>query len=309
MRGRLIEVVLREVVSAIFGFFSPGLGSAYKQLYDWFNSTLNMLIINPLSLLVELLVDILDSVPIIGPPIGNAIEDLAQMFGLLRDKGEAAQTTADAALQLIAAQTMDYVDDFAGPNATNLGAKWVQTYSSGSGQLGVRNGSAHWYASGGAARTCRARYTDALGADRQVIKIVLANNIALVSSPPIVELHGRVDNTHDNYVTARIHFDHVELGYVVSGSYTRLGSNVSISNSKGLWELQVGTLSDDYEFVLYQDGIERIRRTDSGHNSLMGSNYRYHGFLCRAGVGVNPFFLFEQKGTPDIQAYAASAPI
>jgi len=298
----LMEQFMRRVVEAIVGIFVPGpLGSAFNQLKNWADNILRQWIIEPLEALVELLIDIIDTVPFIGPPIGNAIEDLANIFGLLKDRSNSAQQTADKALQLLSGEDADISDDFERSGATNLGANWTQNYGSGNGSLGVKDGYAHWYPSGGGTRFCRAVNNTTLTSDNGSVRFVLSGALQNISSPPFVELIARSDSTTENCVIGRINRTSVEIGYILSGTYTQLNSESFSGDPKGVWELSFN--NDD--FVLSLNGSVKVSATDSGSVSQRGSSYRHVGFTMRAG---NAVFLsvFVQQPVPDIAAWAAS---
>lgn len=131
--SQLIEKIVGLVVQAIVGIFLPGpIGSAFNQLTNWATNLLPAQILEPISLLVDLLVTVLNSIPIIGPPLGNAIEDLAAMFGLLNDNTNQANSTNNPAVassdsRIAALEALVYgsgsggFDDF---NDPPLSAKW-----------------------------------------------------------------------------------------------------------------------------------------------------------------------------------------
>lgn len=130
LRGKLIDSILQLVVQALTGSFIPGI-PAFTQLFTWAFDILPAQITAPLSALVTLLVTIFDSIPIIGPPIGNAIEDLAALLGLINSNTNQANSTNNpavaasdariAALEAAAAGNSGGYDDF---NGATLSAKW-----------------------------------------------------------------------------------------------------------------------------------------------------------------------------------------
>lgn len=299
---------MRRVVEAIVGIFVPGpIGSAFNQLKNWADNILRQWIIEPIELLIELLIDVLDAVPIIGPPLGNAVEYLANLFGLLKDKADNAQTTADSAMQLLAAENADLVDDFERANATSLGSNWTQNYESGNGSLGVKDGYAFWYESGGGTRICRAVYNTPLDADNCSVRMTVAEKaIADVSSPPFLELIARSDSTAENCVVARINRTSVEIGYIISGTYTQMSSaSLGQKGLNVLWEFVVGVDGDPDKFELRWSNYVVVSATDSGSVSPRGSGQRHAGFAMRAGNGLTPVFVFAQKRPPNISAWVA----
>lgn len=316
-RSQFINLIVQEIVSIFTGSFIPGLGDAESQLGAWVNSTLPAQITAPLQALVNLLVSILAPFPI----IGNVATDLASAFGLLNDQTTTAQDTANTATSGVAALSAQLnagtsgaliTDTFDRASASNLGSDWDQSYSSGSGTLGTDgNGNQHWTAAGSGSRTCVARYqTIPTNTDTQSIQVVLNAALEAHTINPEYSLCGRMDSGKANYIQALIDHNSCEIGYVVGGTYTRIGSAVSTTSSAGdLWELRCGTYNgtsgDDYEFLLLQNGVTKVDVTDSGHVSQMGSSYRYPGQVASAGTAVVGL-LTQQKAPPDAAVFTAT---
>lgn len=131
LRGKLLESIMQVVVQALTGGFIPGI-PAFTQLFDWAFDFLPEQITAPLSALVNILVTVLDSIPFIGPPLGNAIEDLAAMIGLINTNTNQANSTNNPAVassdsRIAALEALAYglgsggFDDF---NGATLSAKW-----------------------------------------------------------------------------------------------------------------------------------------------------------------------------------------
>lgn len=302
MRGKLVESIVQIVVQAVAGIFLPGpLGSAFTQLTSWATGLPNTI----LTPLVTLLVTVLDSIPIIGPPIGNAITDLASLLGLMNTNTTTAQSTANTAqdsantantgvAQLVAqldAGTSGALisDSFNRAAASTLGANWDQSYDSGSGTLGTDgSGNMHWTTAGTGSRTCIARYqATTLVTDIQKAQIVFNAALANFFVDPQGSLCLRMNTAKDTYVQALISHSSCEIGYVISGSYTRIGSPTSITSASGdLWEFRAGTAVSNYEFVLLQNGVTKVDVTDTGPSSMLGALYRYSGMVIKAGAKV-----------------------
>jgi hypothetical protein len=316
-----LENFLGVVVQAIFGSFIPGpLGTAFSQLANFFTSVLPAQILEPLSALVTLLVAVLDSIPIIGPPLGNAVEDLAALFGLLKAQTDDAQGSASTALSEIAAlkAAVDagtsgelIIDNFDRAAANNLGADWSQSDDGGSGELGTDgNGNAKMEAGGTSSTTFFARYqAKSLDTDYQVARFLLGKKMIDYFVDPEMSLILRCDSDEENWVEARIDHNSCEIGYVLSGSYTRIGATATIKSADGdLWEFRAGTgtSSDEpYTFQLLQNGVPRCERVDTGHNSEIGSSYRYAGMRVKGGVQV-VFGVPAQKDSSPIQVFTAT---
>jgi hypothetical protein len=317
-----IESLIGQVVKAIVGVLLPG--SAFGQLQNWAQNLLPAQILAPLQSLVGLLVTVLDSIPFIGPPLGNAVQDLANLFGLMNTNTDSAQDTGNVALSQIqqikaaldagttGALITDSFDRAADSSANGLGTNWDQSYDSGSGTLGVDgNGAQHWFAVGTGSRTCKCRY-QALPTNTNTQKISAVLNSPLQNNTvnPEYSLCGRMNTAKTDFIKGFIDCNSCEIGYTIGGTYTRLGAAVSIvSNAGDLWELYLGTnngtTGDDYEFVLYQNGVERVRRTDSRHASAMNSSHRFTGQVVKAGAKVVGF-VTQQSRPPDVAVFTAT---
>lgn len=318
--AQLIEGLVKQVVEAIVGIFIPGGGTAVEQLAHWATSLLPAQILEPLGQLVQLLVTVLDSIPIIGPPLGDIVEDLANLFGLLKDNTGAAQgsaNTANAAIAKLRAKLdagaggEKIIDTFDRPAASDLGANWSQTYDSGSGTLGVDgSGTAHWTPGGSTSRTCNARYLTPLNGDVQIARAIMGTAFPSANDPPLQALRLRMNTAEDAYVVGGWGLTSCEVGYVVSGTYTRLGSATTITAAAGdVWEFRAGRAdgTEDYEFVLMQNDVTRCTQIDSGHASHKGPSYLYTGMIVKAGWAFSIFFGAPlQSTTPDIQVFTAT---
>jgi len=308
------------------------LGSAFNQLVNWAENVLPDLIMDPIRQLVNILIDVLDLIPVFGPVAGNVLEYFANIFGLLADKSQEAQDTADHAKEAaeeaqsaanssaedaaVTAATTDstgalIIDRFTGAednHTDGLGTDWVETYDSGSGTLGLDGeGNARWFQAGNGSRYCRARYvTTSLTTDVQKASIVVNSKMPGYFVNPEIWICLRMDSTgSQNYVSARLYDGGCEIGYTTSNTYHRIGSAVSVSHSAGdTWTFCAGTASDDYAFELYQNGNLRVSVTDSTASSLKGSGYRQSGLRVRAGAQSFTWYT-EQRAHPRIQVFTA----
>lgn len=234
-------------------------------------------------------------------------DDLAQRANDAYANAAAAQSTADTALQLIGVAGAELVDSFERDDANDLGSGWDQDYGGGSGYLGIRGGSAHWFEVGGGTRLCNNVFKSPLSEDNGKVSFVVASNLAFVTTPPNIGLIARCNDDLDTYLLARINRTSIEIGYVIGGSYTQLEQRSYGTTHKGLWEFEFGVGGDPDAFRLLHNGDERLTAVDSGSASARGSSYRRAGFVTRAGQGFNIFFILEQQRPPDIRAWAASA--
>src|SRR5690606_12229488 len=140
---------------------------------------------------------------------------------------------------------------------------WTQVYGGGSGTLGINDGSAHWNEVGGGTRLCRAIHETPLPGNNMAVRLVVAEGISFVSTPPFLELLGRSDATIDNCVVARLKRTMVAIGSVLGGSDTQFES-ISHSKTAGVWEFICGADADPDEFGLLYNGEVKLTATDSG---------------------------------------------
>jgi hypothetical protein len=250
LRNKLIESILQIVVQALTGVFAPGI-SAFSQLVSWVSVSLPAQIKEPLTALVNILVTVLNSIPIIGPPLGDAVQDLANMFGLLKDTTSVAQTTGDTALsevQLLKAAVDGQVyggavvtEDFTEANSTTLAPEYLQFNVGGStGTYGRRNGYGHFYGS--------------FGTDQQIINLrqgALLNTSSQRSAMKTIAPVGGSGDTNV-MVMARVSADGATFqfvqffnatavfGFYLSGTPHIIATMSVPSKGPELFELEVG---------------------------------------------------------------------
>lgn len=319
LRGKLIESILQIVFQAITGTFFPGLGTAFEQIQNWFQNLLPEFIREPLEQLVELLVVVLDSIPIIGPPVADAVEALADLFGLMRDTTAEAQSSANVAnvgvtslsaqlASIIAPPGGVYVNDNFDRSAGNLGANWVWEYwGPGAGHLSTDGNNAHWNANGATTLGIFAHHITPTSTDNQLSSLVADGPGDASNEDPRHILILRADTTFDNFIVASIWHNTVEIGIVVAGVYTRLGAVESYTSpGPGLrWAFHAGTTASTRQFLLYLNDSLVCDRTDTGGTSVIGASNRFVGFGGEAGVQFFGFF-FAQAAFPDIQGWAGA---
>jgi hypothetical protein len=274
-----------------------------------------------LSSLVDAIVSILGPIPI----IGGIVTTLANFLGLTHttansatDIGTNAQYSADTAnagVALLNAQLAGtgtiFTDTFNRAAASNLGASYDRSMGSGPGTWGPDgSGNVVWAEAGSALQSCLDRVTAAMTTKYQSIATVLTAKPRLGNSgaDSRIRLALRMNAAKNTFVQATLGPGTVELGYVNSGTYTRLGAAVTVPMANGdLWEFRAGTAADDYEFVLLQNNLTVCNRLDSSHLSLAGSSpatwvgtYDYGAIIANAGAVVS-FFLTFQINAPTIQ--------
>jgi hypothetical protein len=124
-------------------------------------------------------------------------------------------------------------------------------------------------------------------------------------------LMGRMDAARQNYVIASIEINWAAIGYVVGGVYTQMGSQEAVTIAGGdLWDFEIGTLGDEWQFRLLQNNAPRVVRNDLGHNShkdtTPGTTYKWTAFGGDCAIGAGPFFTSYQIGMPNFQVFAAA---
>jgi hypothetical protein len=251
-----------------------------------------------------------------GSTTGNPISNLFNaVFGINRTgTGAVSQNVVqDSQIgTLLSGGTTPLFDTFDGASGSSLGSNWTQTYSgSGGGSYGLSgSGAAKWNTSGASARRSQNRYTfDTFDTDTQSVSVTLSANLGVstIGSHPQVLLRGRVDATDAYAIEAQMQCTSVEIGYYVSGSYTRIGTAFGISgNTSGTWQLKIGTVSSTREYVLLHNNVTVLTRTESGTTSQLGASYRYAGFSAQAGVQWLGGLLFFQMAPPEVEAFGAN---
>jgi hypothetical protein len=269
----------------------------------------------------QLLQDTLDSIVDVfntgtqGSSSGNNLGTMFLSLLGIHHTGTSAQsvnTVQDSAIAALQTGTNGLSETFDGAAGALNATLWEQTYGygSGGGSDGLSgSGTCKWTTSGASTRGCQNRYLTALTTDTQLIQITTTSNVggSTIGSHPSFRLQGRMDSTRQNYVEARVTAGSAEIGYYIAGTYTRLGSAVSISGStSGTWTLKLGTTVSTRNFVLYQNGVTVVSQTDGSSASQMGASYRFTGFSHLAGVQWLGGIVFFQMAPPEIESYGAA---
>lgn len=247
-------------------------------------------------------------------PGGNLIIDLLDaLFGWSTDttgaigNNSAAVAELNAQLAGIASGTDALSDNF-DRSAADLGVNWSETYGAGAGSFATDGNNATWDVSGGGSRVGYARYLTPLTTDNQLCSIVQTKPKNSSNTDPDLRLILRADSTMTNFVLAIIRYNSVEIGYVVAGVYTRLGSVVAVTAvDNDRWEFRAGTAGDERQFQLFRNGGTDpvCDVTDSGDVSVMGGSNLFVGFGMLAGVNFVAFLGFLQSQPPSVQGWAA----
>jgi hypothetical protein len=281
--------------------------------------------------LVDAIVAFLGPIPI----IGDVVENLANFLGLTHNTannaqvtGEVAQASANTAnvgIAILNARVNGIIiggaslyDTF-DRNVTDMATDpaYDVEYFNGPGTMNLST------ADSGVARWNPVGYSDAAFIARD-ITTPMTTNIVRVSAvisdftygyagnQAHIRLMGRMDAARQNYVVGTVEDGLAEIGYVIAGTYTRIGGQVSVTTDTGdLWDLEVGTLGDEWQFRLLQNNAERVNRNDLGHASMKDTlpGAQLYNFVAIGGdcaIGAGPFGTTYQIGMPDFQVLAAA---
>lgn len=222
---------------------------------------------------------------------------------------EIALIKADLSADAVGSEALS--DAFDGPEGPLDAAKWVLAYSggAGSGSIGLNGtGNAVWFANGGAERGCKCRFVTALDSDNQSVSVYLEGVPQATGGLwPEIHLRLRANSADTTCVTAKIRNGQAEIGYEVSGAYTRLGDVVAIPMSGNqTYSLRAKTVGGTHTFTFLQDNVPKFDRTSpTGGPTQYGASYRYPGFYVLAGTGF-AFPFFYQVGPPQLQVFTAA---
>lgn len=319
MRSKLIESIMQLVVQAITGVFLPGpLGSAFTQLSSWAQS-LGQTILGPL---VTILVGVLDSISIIGPPLGDALEDLANLFGIIKNNtdtaqstGENAQSSADVAnvrISQLAGELASggvlggllFTDTFARTGA-DLGPDYTQ-FNTGpaGGTLYPDGNNAAVIPSGAGITECIAQINSVTIDDYQTLSLVQDSAIPNVLVAPLLRIYLRENLARTEAVILTVLLNSVVVEKKVGGSVTTLASVNPHGNAAGdLWTFKAGTDNDVRELVVIHNTAEIIRIVDSGGTPhVVGASNRHGSFSEQTAQYYIPPFFTGQGAPPAVQS-------
>lgn len=321
------EAILKKVVLAIVGVILPG--PLIDQLSHWAQILLPDQILQPIRDLIAIIVSVLDLIPLIGPPVGDALEYFGQIFGVIKDKTDTAQATGDAAqvsadnanvgVARLEAQAaggavpggMVFNDTFDVYNGSSLGSAYDQAYAGGAGGTLYSDGNFAVLAPTGAGvRLAVARIITAQTVtDNQGIQFVQDTHLGDTLDDCELYLFLRMNAARTHYLQAKIRWYGVEIGKVIAGAYTTLATASNTTAAGDRWTFKAGTDpgagGSAREFVLYRNTGEALRVTDSGTLSSMGSGFRYPGFGLLSGQAFVPPFFSQVIAPPNIQSVSA----
>jgi hypothetical protein len=250
----------------------------------------------------------------------NPVTYIAAALGGLHGIGSA--NTASNAVQdakisalYVGAGAVSLFDTFGGAAAFTLDVtNWEQTgFGPGSGYLGIDgNGNAAWGGGvGSAIYSVINRHLTPLGTDTQGVSASIANDIQLgynTANNVVLRLQGRENAARTDRIEAYVDAAKCEIGYVLGGTYTRIGAAVTFTSgysTAGNWYLKLGTTTDAREYVLIHDGAEMARVTEGSPSSALNSTHRFTGFTITEGVN---FFFGSPYNVvpPPITSFAAA---
>lgn len=195
------------------------------------------------------------------------------------------------------------------PATTLTGFSRVESDGSGGGTFGPNGiGQAVWTKSGGLYRRHVDLYDTTLATDYQAVFAVLFEppQGPYLGQQAYTYLVARAASDGSEFVFARIGVDSIAIGVKSASTYTLLGSQVDLDVSYGdTFTFIVGTSDDVREFVVRQNGVEVINRTDAA--SSYGASYRHVGVASLAadrGFLIIPFF--EQTVPASLDLWAAA---
>jgi hypothetical protein len=308
---------------------SPGAFNPASLLTSWIGA-----LVNPLGLLAQLVGGQLmpgqepqylhDLVTSIGDawsgftttlsPVTSVVTALQGIFGV----GSAAQSSnivQDAKINSILAgpSAISIFDTFSGPASTTLDStNWDQVGSgSGTGTYGIDgNGNAVFNIAGFNPYNWQNKRKTALATNIQGVAVALNNDLvsAGTSAYSAIRIQIRMNNAMTDWVEAYIDWAGCKIGYVISNSFTILGSPLAFAggySTAGTWELDAGVIGNDRTFVLSHNGTEVLRETDSLNSSAMDASHRYPAFEATAGVGTF-WWASSQYAPPPVGSFAAS---
>lgn len=266
--------------------------------------------------IVTAMEDAFDDVPIAGDVISEAEQSVWDVINGLLGLGNSAQDTATNNATNVAALTakvnvvglpgspVSVSDAFDGP-AGALPAPWDVTHTpGGTGMtLGVDgNGHTQWQNQTVQQVVAVARYPTAMSTNAQYVSWVQQAEQSNVPGPSDAYSggFGRGNAASTDYVAAYVEggggytgnsASRVHLGFVLAGVYTELDADDVFTAAGDFWELFLGTIASDREFILKRNGLLTCQGTDLGATSAMDASHLFTGVIQATGQGTNLFLL------------------
>ncbi|MBB5167198.1 hypothetical protein [Mycobacterium sp. AZCC_0083] len=288
------QVAGNNIITTVFGAVYEGLESALG---------LAQAVIGGIT---QAITGLVGGIPILGPFItgkwvaidtAQASADNANV-GVAQLEGKLAQGNVPGGV---------LIDDTFARTATNPGPNYtVSLFGVGPWTPQTDGNNLFWTSIGGADGGALVRHNTPLATNTQSVAFVTAAAFPVITNPTYLSLFGRCDAAMTNRVEATITNNACYIAIVVGGVATTIGSG-SVSTASGdRWTLKLGTTNDVREFVLYQNGTEVLRATDTSGTSLIGSSNRFVGLTMFAGTQYLPPFTFVQVGPPGLQSFTAN---
>lgn len=294
-RNQFYELILRQVVTAVTGFFIPNAGPAVDQLFDWWDQATadtQAFFDNIFAGITGLFTPAIPS-----PAVGSATASQTAVLAAI------ARSVAQISAQLAAndPSIIEASDDFERVTSIGIGTNW-QIANIGSSSSGYVYLDGHQLVvapsnspSGGQGFRCRWIGTNALcTTDYMMVEIVIGTFVMPGGAfeNPFLEVAGRMNTTNDTLIAARLYSDSLSLYAVNSGVDTQIGATqLDSSHNPGVGStmtLECGTDVDLYQFKVTINGTTYVF-DDSAHVSQVGSGFRGRGVTVYAGFNAIVF--------------------
>jgi hypothetical protein len=316
----LAESILKKVVLAIVGFVLPG--PVIDQLSHWAHVLLPDFILQPIRDLINIIVSVLDLIPIIGPPAGDALEYFGQIFGVIKSNtdvaqatGENAQSSADTAnvrISQLAGEVASggipgglYFTDTFDRTGADLGSNYTQ-FDTGpaGGHLYPDGNNASIIPSGAGITECIAQLNSPSTTDYQTMSLVQDSAIRNILVAPLIRIILRENAARTESVVLTVLLNQVVVEKKAGGSTTTLASVSPHGNAAGdLWTFKAGTDNDVRELVVIHNTAEVIRVTDnSGTLHSVGASNRQASFTEQTGQSFAPPFFTNVEPPSAVQS-------
>lgn len=313
--------LLGQIIQAITG----AVGGTFSSLSSFINDIVSGLgdAITFIQNVLDAIISAIRGIPFVGGTVADVLSDVTGLNG----RANNAQTSADTAnvgLAILTARVNNIISggavlwDTFDRNVADIASDpaYDVAYAAGPGSMELST------ASSGVARWLPVGYSDASFVARDVTTPMTTNFVRVstviddfiygsAGNQAHIMLMGRMSAARDTYVVGIVEDGLAEIGYVVSGVYTRMGGQETISTFSGdLWDLEIGALGDEWRFRLLQNNAVRVDRTDLGHASskdtVPGTTYIWTAFGGDCAIGAGFFGTTYQIGMPNFQVFAAA---
>lgn len=293
-RGEFYELILRQVLVALTGFFIPNAGSAFDQLEAWWQTATadtQEFFDNIFAGITGLFTPVVPA-----PAVGDAQSSQTAVLASI------ARSVAQISAQMAAnnPSIIEASDDFERVTSTGMGANW-QTSSFGGATGNYTRLDGHqlilvpvqFGSTSGQGWRCRWIGTNAAcTTDYMKVEVVIGTSVMPGAfDNPFLEVTGRMNSTNDTLVAARLYANSLKLFAVNGGVDTQIGATqLDSSHNPGVGStmtLQCGTdLGGLYQFKVTINDVT-YTFDDAAHISQAGSGFRYRGVTVYGGFN-NP---------------------